>query len=162
MAATVLFKITGGVMIPEIEMPISATILELKKKIESVLKLKAERQTLRHHNQELNNGRTIAYYDFKKNVATLVLHFKPLPGKPKFNVLVKSKYDEFNVKVKETTLVADLFKEIEKRLRYSLIKNYNVYHLSTKIEEEDLPVTAYYICEGSNIEVKLKIWDRVV
>ncbi|KAK3185214.1 hypothetical protein Dsin_032500 [Dipteronia sinensis] len=117
MAATVLFKITGGVVIPEVEMPISATILELKKKIkiESVLKLKAERQTLRHQNQELNNDRTIAYYDFKKNVATLVLHFKPLPGKPKFNITVKDGDDEFNVKVKETTLVADLFKEIEKR-----------------------------------------------
>ncbi|KAK3211216.1 hypothetical protein Dsin_015922 [Dipteronia sinensis] len=71
MAATVLFTITGGEVVPEIKMPVSATILKLKKKIESVLNLKAERQTLRYDNEELNNDRTIAYYDFKKNVATL-------------------------------------------------------------------------------------------
>ncbi|KAK2662841.1 hypothetical protein Ddye_001415 [Dipteronia dyeriana] len=153
MAATVLFTITGGEVIPEIEMPVSATILELKKKIESVLNLKAERQTLRHDNEELNNDRTIAYYNFKKNVATLVLHFKPLSGKPKFNITVKDGDDEFNVKVKETTLIADLIKKIEKCTGYS-IKYMNLYHLSTKIEEEDLPITAYYISEGSKIEVK--------
>ncbi|KAK0588597.1 hypothetical protein LWI29_003049 [Acer saccharum] len=153
MAATVLFTITGGEVIPEIEMPVSATILELKKKIESVLNLKAERQTLRHDNEELNNDRTIAYYDFKKNVATLVLHFKPLLGKPKFDITLKEGDDEFNVKVKETTSVADLIKKIEKCMGCS-IKYMNLYHLSTKIEEEDLPITAYYIFEGSEIEVK--------
>ncbi|KAI9177954.1 hypothetical protein LWI28_021036 [Acer negundo] len=94
-------------------MPVSATILELKKKIGSVLNLKVERQTLRHDNEELYNDRTIAYYDFKKNVATLVLHFKPLSGKPKFNITVKDGDDEFNFKVKETTLIADLIKKIE-------------------------------------------------
>ncbi|KAK3185215.1 hypothetical protein Dsin_032501 [Dipteronia sinensis] len=153
MAATVLFTITGGEVIPEIEMPVSATIFELKKKIESVLNLKVERQTLRHDNEELNNGRTIAYYDFQKNVATLVLHFKPLSGKPKFNITLKDGNEEFNVKVKETTLIGDLIKKIEKCMGCS-IKYMNLYHLSTKIEEEDLPITAYYISEGSEIEVK--------
>ncbi|KAL5766386.1 hypothetical protein ACOSP7_017003 [Xanthoceras sorbifolium] len=154
MAATVLFKITGGEVIPEIEMLETATILDLKKRIESVLNLKAERQILRtYDNQELNNDRTNAHYDFKKNVATLVLHFKPLPGKSKFNILVKVGDDEFNLKVKETTLVGDLIKKIEKRLICSS-KYMNLYHLSTKLEEEDLPLTTYYISEGSEIEVK--------
>ncbi|KAK1568726.1 hypothetical protein Q3G72_027927 [Acer saccharum] len=154
MAAIVLFTITGGEVIPEIEMAVSATILELKKKIKSVLNLKAERQTLRHDNEELNDDRTIVYYDFKKNVATLVLHFKPpLSGKPKFDITVKDGDDEFNVKVMETTSIADLIKKIEKCTGYS-IKYMNLYHLSTKIEEEDLPITAYYISEGSEIEVK--------
>ncbi|KAL5831759.1 hypothetical protein ACOSQ4_017113 [Xanthoceras sorbifolium] len=123
MAVTVLFKITGGEVIPEIEMLETATILDLKKRIESVLNLKAERQILRtYDNQELNNDRTIAHYDFKKNV-------------------------------KETTLVGDLIKKIEKRLICSS-KYINLYHLSTKLEEEDLPLTTYYISEGSEIEVK--------
>ncbi|KAK1587329.1 hypothetical protein Q3G72_011798 [Acer saccharum] len=154
MAATVLFTITGGEVVPEIEMPVSATVLELKKKIELVLNLKVERQTLRYDNEELNNDQSIAYYDFKKNVATLVLHFKLLSGKPKFNILVKSNREEFNLKVKETTLVAELKKKVEKH-SYS-IKYLDLYHLSTKMDDDDLPLSAYYVSEGSEIDVKHK------
>ncbi|KAI9164734.1 hypothetical protein LWI28_001051 [Acer negundo] len=154
MAATVLFAITGGEVVPEIEMPVSGTIFELKKKIESVLNLKVERQTLRYDNEELINDRSTAYYDFKKNVATLVLHFKLLSGKQKFNILVKSNREEFNVKVKETTLVAELKNKIEKH-SYS-IKYLDFYHLSTKMDADDLPLSAYYVSEGSEIKVKHK------
>ncbi|KAK0606055.1 hypothetical protein LWI29_033678 [Acer saccharum] len=127
-------------------MPVSATVLELKKKIELVLNLKVERQTLRYDNEEINNDQSIAYYDFKKNVATLVLHFKLLSGKPKFNLLVKSNREEFNVKVKETTLVAEVKKKVEKH-SYS-IKYLDFYHLSTKMDDDDLPLSAYYVSEA--------------
>ncbi|KAJ4724367.1 Ubiquitin domain-containing protein [Melia azedarach] len=152
MAATVKFKITGGEVVPEIEMLASATIFDLKKKIESILEVGVSRQTLRFNNQVLTNERKIERYNFSQS-ATLVLLVAPLPGHPRLKICVKSPYElSSNIRVKETTLVADLKKEISDRWIVAA-KSMTLYRLSTKMEE-DLPVSDYYVCEGSKIEVR--------
>ncbi|KAK3211217.1 hypothetical protein Dsin_015923 [Dipteronia sinensis] len=107
--ATVQFRITGGEVTPEITMPISATILDLKERIQLFTGIVMTRQTLRFNNQELTNDRTIGHYGFGQ-FATLVLDVKPLNDQfPKFYILVKSCNEQSKmIKVKETTLVGDL------------------------------------------------------
>lgn len=83
MAATVAFKITGGELIPEIQMLSSETILDLKKRIEARLDVPVARQTLRFNNQVLPNDLKINHYDFnighdRHQVVTLALVVSPL------------------------------------------------------------------------------------
>lgn len=157
MMAMVHFTITGGEVIPEIEMPMFAPILDLKERIEEILDVDVARQTLNFNNQVLTNDQTIGHLNLGP-FAALALVVTPLAGQPKFNILVKSINEEINITVKETTLVVDLKRKLERR-RGILIEKITLHRLSKEMGD-DFPLSAYYVCEGSEVEMTTKIEPR--
>ncbi|KAH9790060.1 hypothetical protein KPL71_003270 [Citrus sinensis] len=157
MMAMVHFAITGGEVIPEIEMPMFATILDLKETIEEILDVDVARQTLNFNNQVLTNDQTIGHLNLGP-FAALALVVTPLAGQPKFNILVKSINEEINIRVKETTLVVDLKRKLERRCGI-LFEKITLHRLSKEMED-DFPLSAYYVCEGSEVEMTTKIEPR--
>ncbi|KAK0604408.1 hypothetical protein LWI29_015381 [Acer saccharum] len=157
--ATVQFRISGGQVTPEITMPISATILDLKERIQLFTDICMTRQTLRFNNQELTNDRTISHYEFGQ-FATLVLGVKPLDDRyPKFFILVKSCNEQSKlIRVKETTLVGDLRSKIERHFGIPG-KLLSLFRLSQEMKDE-FPISAYYVCAGSQVEVVINIEPR--
>ncbi|KAJ4724369.1 Ubiquitin domain-containing protein [Melia azedarach] len=151
----VFFVIVGGQVKPEIEMPSHATILQLKRKIEEIVKITVSRQTLRYNGNVLENNKAISEFRFG-NSATLDLSVQPLTQLRKFPVFVNSDDREFmDIWVKERTLVASLKRKIEKHGGI-LAKHVNLYHLATKMED-DFPLSAYYIYPGSDVEMTVSI-----
>ncbi|KAJ4724374.1 Ubiquitin domain-containing protein [Melia azedarach] len=151
----VLLVISGGQVVPEIEMPISATILQLKERIEAVINILVLRQTLSFNDNVLRNDQTIDEFNFGK-FATVVLDVQPLAGQPKFNIFVQSSAEEVTaISVRETTLVAALKRKIEKSCGV-LAKNVSLYHLSKEMEDE-FPLCAYYVCPGSEVEMTISM-----
>ncbi|KAL5764668.1 hypothetical protein ACOSQ2_017262 [Xanthoceras sorbifolium] len=156
--ATVQFQITGGQVTPVIAMPISATILDLKERIQLFTDIEMARQTLRFNDRELTNDQTISHYSFGE-FAQLVLDVKPLDNEPKFDILVKSCNEQSKlIRVKETTLVGELRSKIERRFGIPG-KLMNLYRLSEDMKD-DFPLSAYYVCEGCQVEVVTNIEPR--
>ncbi|KAK1587890.1 hypothetical protein Q3G72_017961 [Acer saccharum] len=157
--ATVQFRITGGEVTPEITMPISATVLDLKERIQLFTGIVMTRQTLRFNNQELTNDRTISHYGFGQ-FATLVLDVKPLNDQfPKFYILAKYGNEQSKmIKVKETTLVGDLRSKIERQFGIPG-KLMSLYRLSHEMND-DFPLSAYYVCAGCEVEVVINTESR--
>lgn len=157
MMAMVHFAITGGEVIPEIEMPMFATILDLKETIEEILDVDVARQTLNFSNQVLTNDQTIGHLNLGP-FAALGLVVTPLAGQPKFNILVKYINEEINIRVKETTLVVDLKRKLERRC--GILTEKITLHRLSKEMEDDFPLSAYYVCEDSEVEMTTKIEPR--
>lgn len=150
MAETVKFKILGGEITPEIEIPVSATIPDLKTRIETILGIAVGRQTLRYNNRELVNDQKIQHYNFGR-AAELILKVTPPAGRPRFNISAKSNYNaQVKVKVKETTRVSKLKKKLEEHWIFST-EDLTLYRLGQEMED-DFPLSAYYISEGAHIE----------
>lgn len=71
---------------------------------------------------------------------------------------MKSINEEINIRVKETTLVVDLKRKLERR-RGILIEKITLHRLSKEMED-DFPLSAYYVCEDSEVEMTTKIEPR--
>lgn len=111
--AMVLLKIVGGEVIPEIEMLESATVLDLKEKIETILNVGVARQTLKFRNQVLMNDQTIGHWNFEQH-ASIVL-CQATGWQPKFNISVENNYGEKTIlKVRENTLVDEVKGRLDK------------------------------------------------
>jgi hypothetical protein len=79
--AMVLLRIIGGELEPEIEMPASATILELKERINELLNVEVARQTLWYSYTRLENNCSIESYGFGQ-FTWLALRVNPLMAQP--------------------------------------------------------------------------------
>ncbi|KAJ7972369.1 Ubiquitin family protein [Quillaja saponaria] len=152
----VLFTIAGGEVVPEIEMPTHGNILDLKQKIEEEMYVPVGRQTLLFNGMELNNNYPIEY--IYQEFVTLNLVVAPLHGQPKINVVVRSPSGEEYVRIKETASVADLRRKI---VRLWGIPNEKLIlrHLSKEMRD-DLQLSAYYVTEGSEVEVTVTVDPR--
>lgn len=153
----VLFRITGGELKPEIEMPPSATILELKEKIHELLKVEVGRQTLMFGHILMENDRIIDSYFFPQFIM-LSLTVTPLLGQPKVNISLKSIDKVENIRIRETQKVVELREKISRRWGIP-IKQITLFRLSEEMDD-NLLLSAYYICQDSEIEVKIQIDTR--
>lgn len=152
--AMVLFRIIGGELEPEIEMPATTTILELKERIDEILKVEVARQTLWFGFTSLENDHSIESYSFS-HFTTLGLIVRPLPRQLKFNILVKSSSRVEHIRVRETQKVAELRNKISKHWSIPVV---NVAFIRlTKKMDDDLPLCTYYIVQDFEVEVKVRI-----
>lgn len=145
----VVFRITGGELQPEIEVPAEATFLDLKDLIQSRLDIKVSRQMLMFNDKELRDDQIIAQLGV--DFAPLLLVVAPLSGQPKFCIIVESSIKDFIVKVRETYTVSHLKMKIQKQSGI-LFNNMRLYRLSEEMDD-DLPLSAYYVCHGSKVEM---------
>ena len=140
-------------MVREIEMSTASTILELKRRIEEDLNVRVGRQTLWFDQIVLKDVKTIAHYDFY-SAASVHLTVMPEPEK-EFFIVLKSSRPVADVKVKETNTVFDLKMKIQKLWGIEK-KNVTLFRLSKEMED-DLLLCAYYVYEGSKVEVEIAI-----
>jgi hypothetical protein len=153
----VLFRITGGELKPEIEMPASATILALKERINEVLNMEVARQTLSFGSMLMENDRIIDSYGFPQFVV-LSLIVRPLSGQRKINILVKSSSKVERIRMRETQKVAELREKISRRWGIS-VKKMTLLRLSKEMDD-NLLLSAYYISRDSEVEVKVHTQPR--
>ncbi|KOM35180.1 hypothetical protein LR48_Vigan02g133000 [Vigna angularis] len=153
----VYFKITGGEIVPEIEMMSSDTIFDLKQKIQKELDVEIYRQSLWHHNRIMRDHEYIEDYDFRMS-ETLYLTVTPLPLHHKLHVLIRSVGSDGYVRVKETDKVSDLRRKVE---RYWVVPS-NLITLTRHnvVMENNLPLYAYYVNEASEIQLAVTIEPR--
>lgn len=156
-------RIEGRKLVPDISLPWSATVLDLKEHIQFLLDVKIERQTLKANGEVLVSDQIVG----EEYIHTVFLEVSPLAGDPEFEIVLDYEGEEIKVRVKETTLVGELKGKIERRWgspgkhrslhRLSLVGNQSflLYRLSTQMEDH-LPLSAYYVSEGSRIEVKTR------
>ncbi|KAJ4724376.1 Ubiquitin domain-containing protein [Melia azedarach] len=160
--AAIVLRFTGKELIPVMEIPLSATINELKERIEALLDVHVTRQTLSFNRETLRDDKTVGYY-FSNLLphATVALAVQTLQGEPDFNISVKFEEDMIDVRVKETTLVYDLKGMIERRSGI-LSKHMKLLRLGTEMVDH-FPISSYYVCgegEGSQVELTLNINPR--
>ena len=150
--AIVLLRIIGSELEPEIEMLISATILELKERINELLNVEVARQTLWYSYTRLKNNCSIESYGFG-HCTWLALRVNPLMGQPKFNILVKFAGMVEHIRVRETQTVAELRNKISRHWSI-LVVNVALIGLSKKIKDH-VPLSTYHI--GHDLKVELKV-----
>jgi len=144
--------------VPEIQMTLSDTVFDLKRKIQKELDVEIYRQNLWHHNRIMRDHEYIEDYDFRVS-ETLYLSVTPLPPRHKLHVLIKSAgSDDGYVRVRETDKVNDLRSKVE---RYWGVPS----HLITLrrrnvVMENNLPLYAYYVNEASEVELSITIQAR--
>lgn len=153
----VLFRIVGGEVRPEIEMPASATILVLKERIKEILNVEVTRQTLWLGDILLENDRIIDSYDFAQFVM-INLIVTPFLGQPKVNILVKSSNKVEHIRMRETKKVAELKNKISRRWGIPVRKM--TLHRLSKEMDDNLPLSAYYINQDSEVEVRVHVEAR--
>ncbi|KAJ1392264.1 Ubiquitin-like domain superfamily [Sesbania bispinosa] len=152
------FTITGGEIVPEIEMESWETIFDLKSKIEDKLDVSMHRQSLWYNDRELiDDDRTVRGYDFLRD-ATLMLIVEPLPPHLKLHVLVKHFGGNGYVRVKETDKVSDLHNKVS--IYWGILPNsFSLHRHNVKLEDNH-PLRAYYINEASEIKLSVMIEPR--
>ncbi|KAK7392472.1 hypothetical protein VNO78_20911 [Psophocarpus tetragonolobus] len=153
----VYFKITGGEIVPEIEMMLSDTVFYLKWKIQKELDVEVHRQSLWHHNRMLRDHECIEDYDFREN-ETLYLTVTPLPPHHKLHVLVKSFGSDGYVRVKETDKVNELYNKVEKY--WGIPSNRIILKRRNVVMENNLPLYTYYVNEASEVQLFISIEPR--
>lgn len=151
-------KIAGGEVIPEIAIPPSATVLELKERIKEVLDVEVDRQTLQFCHLKLENHRSIESYGSAGSLSMLEMEVTPLPGQPKFRIAVKSAFKEDVFMVRETQKVADLESQISQSWGI-LPESLTLFRLSEKMERYH-PLSAYYVNQDSEVKVAIDIEPR--
>lgn len=153
-----VLMITGKEVKPLIEISISQTILELKQKIEDLTGVQVFRQTLDFDRRIMSNDKTVSYY-FGNEVypedppMPIALTVQPLEGQPRFNILVRFNDGMIGFVVRETTLVADLKRMIEE-CTHILSKYVKLRRLDKEMEDQ-FPLSEYYICVLSHVEMTL-------
>ena len=101
----------------------------------------------------LKDVETIAHYGFH-SATSVHLTVMPEPEK-EFLIVLKSSRLVANVKVKETNTVFDLKMKIQKLWGIEK-KKCNSFRLSKEMEDDFL-LCAYYVYEGSEVEVEIAI-----
>ncbi|CAL1374335.1 unnamed protein product [Linum trigynum] len=167
MATATKFKINGRTLAPEIPLPSpSATVLDLKQEIQSLLGVAVTRQRLFHKGDgELLNHRTVESYKMKaeerKSVANLDLTVEPLPKKrrgEKISFVVKCGDEKATFTFRECDTVCDLESEVLDRFNCSYpikLRCAGIVLPSWYGDDEDFSLYECYLSEGTVIEVAL-------
>ncbi|CAL1387220.1 unnamed protein product [Linum trigynum] len=167
MATATKFKINGRTLAPEVPLPSpSATVLDLKQAIQSMLGVPVARQRLFHKGDgELLNHRTIQSYNLKaeerKSVANLDLTVEPLPKKrrgERISFVVKCGDEKATLNLRETDTLRDLRWEIYGRFKTctptelrcaGVTLPWPVCHGD---DSDDVDLYEYYLSEGTVFE----------
>ncbi|EEF30947.1 conserved hypothetical protein [Ricinus communis] len=151
----VLLRITKHVT-AELEMPLNATIYELKREIEARFDVEVAKQTLCHGDVVLEDDSSIGSYNFEEltNLELSVTPDHAPPLAPKFSILVCSCTKEMEVNVRETHTVAHLKEKLERRWGV-FHGNISLIHASREMEDDDHTLSEYGVSEGSEIEFVL-------
>ncbi|KAI6673274.1 hypothetical protein NL676_001180 [Syzygium grande] len=154
----VLLRIDGGEITPQIEVTYFDTILNLKEMIRDVLGVEIERQTLVYDERTLLDDEEIRHCIFGRDSATVTLSVAPLPEGTKIAVQLESSLKQGSMRTRETDSVADLRSKIERRwgLRNCSI---TLFRLDTQMNE-DLPLSAYYVVDGTKIDVQVTLFEE--
>ncbi|KAK7279327.1 hypothetical protein RJT34_24375 [Clitoria ternatea] len=153
----VYFTIAGGEIVPEIEMSSSETILDLKEKIRKELEVEVDRQNLWYNNRMLRDHELIADHGFRGNVR-LMLNVTPLSPDYKLHVMVKHPGSDGFVRVRETDKVRHLRGKVE-RCWGVPPRRFTLSRLNVEMKD-NFPLSAYYINEASEVELKIIIEPR--
>lgn len=156
--AMVLIIITGGQITPEVEVPPTATVLQAKERIEERLNIEVHRQSLWADNIELQNHETVENH-VGERYGMLRLSVTP-SSLPKCNILLKFPNQSVGyVRIKETCTVDDLRSKIGRRWGIVTSDRITLFHRSTEMLS-DRPLSAYYITDDSEVEVKIETEAR--
>lgn len=153
----ICFKITGGQIVPEIDMVASETIFDLKLEIQKELGVGVERQSLWYYTRELRDEEVIEAYRFRER-ETLNLTVRALPQGTKVHVLVKQMGANGYVRMRETDKVADLRRKVEKY--WGIPQRLFFLRRFDREMEDDLPLFAYYITEDTEVHLVVNIEPR--
>ncbi|KAI3437500.1 DYW_deaminase domain-containing protein [Psidium guajava] len=155
----VLLRIAGGEITPQIEVTRFDTILNLKETIRDALGVEVGRQTLVYDERALLDDVEIRHCIFGREPATVTLHVAPLPEGTKIAVRLESSLKQESMRrIQETDSVAGLRSKIERRwgLRSCSIA---LFPLDTQMSE-DLPLSAYYVVDGAEIDVQVTLIEE--
>lgn len=154
----VLLRIDGGEITPQIEVTYFDTILNLKEMIRDVLGVEIGRQTLVYDERTLLDDEEIRHCIFGRDSATVTLSVAPLSEGTKIAVQLESSLKQGSMRTRETDSVADLQNKIERRwgLRNCSI---TLFRLDTQMNE-DLPLSAYYVVDGTKIDVQVTLFEE--
>ncbi|KAI9086258.1 hypothetical protein K1719_031712 [Acacia pycnantha] len=144
-------------IVPEIDMVASETILDLKLEIEKELNVEVERQSLWYNTRELKNHEMIQRYRFRQ-CETLNLRVKEMEERRKVHVLVKQEGANGYVRLRETDSVAHLLKKVEKY--WGIPRSLFTLRRFGIQMEDHLPLIAYYITEDTEVELCVNIEPR--
>ncbi|KAJ4724372.1 Ubiquitin domain-containing protein [Melia azedarach] len=157
----VSFLIGGGALVPEIELPTSATVLELKEMLGEVIEILVSRLTLTFNGTVLTDDQVVGEFHWGNFPTLLLLQVEPLPGNPEFLIFVNSNADQtvpVGISVRETTTVDELMVKIEEECGVSA-ENFTLHYLGKEMEF-NFPLSAYYISPGCEVEMTLNPTDN--
>ncbi|KAJ4724371.1 Ubiquitin domain-containing protein [Melia azedarach] len=157
----VSFVIGGGAMVPEIELPTSATVLELKQMLGEVIEILVSRLTLTFCGTVLTDDQVVGEFHRGNFPAILFLQVEPLPGNPEFLIFVNPSADQnvpVGISVRETTTVEELMVKIEEECGVSA-ETFTLHYLG-KAMDFNFPLSSYYISPGCEVEITLNPTDN--
>lgn len=154
----VLLHIAGGEITPQIEVGHFENILNLKEMIRDVLGVEIGRQTLAYDERVLHDDEEIRHCIFGRDSVTVTLRVAPLPEGTKIAVQLESSLKQGSMRTRETDSVANLRNKIERRwgLRNCSIA---LFRLDTQMNG-DLPLSAYYVVDGTVIDVQVTLFEE--
>ncbi|GAV92713.1 ubiquitin domain-containing protein, partial [Cephalotus follicularis] len=145
----VTFLIEGAVVKPIITMPTSATIRQLKKKIEEYTDIPISRQILSHDNTKLIDDFIINHYNFGP-IPGIQLEVETDPNQMDVNITVTSPVFKVRLKVNQMESVMQLKQKIGDMWGIET-KDITLWHLCRRMQDDHL-LHMYYINEGSDVE----------
>ncbi|KAJ4724370.1 Ubiquitin domain-containing protein [Melia azedarach] len=159
--SSVSFLIGGGALVPEIELPTSATVLELKEMIGEVIDILVSRLTLTFNGTVLADDQVVGEFHGEILPTLLFLQVQPLPGNPEFPIFVKYSAQQtvpLVISVRETTTVDELMVKIEEECGVSA-ENFTLHYLAKEMEF-NFALSAYYISPACEVEMTLNSTDN--
>ncbi|XP_038703887.1 uncharacterized protein LOC120000085 [Tripterygium wilfordii] len=131
-----------------IEVPKSATVLQLKEKINECTSVPVARQTLLFKNSELQDAMTLIESNMEF-VAGIVLQIEPNMEDMDVNITVTSPAFKSAFNVNQMDTVLSLKKKIRERWGFP-IEQITLWRLDYEMRDE-MPLLAYYIYDGSDL-----------
>ncbi|KAK9284415.1 hypothetical protein L1049_023587 [Liquidambar formosana] len=149
----VTIVVEGAEVKPTITISTSATILQLKGKIEGYTGVCVSRQTLWLRTLELKDSNFIDYYGLT-DIVPIRLVTQPLPTELKLDITVSAAALGYQLKfqVKETDTVYQLKQKIEETWGVSP-EDISLWHLAVEMKD-DHHLSNYYIHEGSQVNLR--------
>ncbi|WJZ99478.1 hypothetical protein VitviT2T_017920 [Vitis vinifera] len=134
-----------------IHIPQSATILQLRERIQQYTGVDLDRQII------FDKETRLLWLDFQTvgecgytSSGTIFLLVLPLPLGAQLCIKISSWAAEFHLTVQDNDTVSDLKKKIRTERKFSPEKRINLFHLFTEMHDHD-PLYKYYVNVGSTI-----------
>ncbi|KAJ9184314.1 hypothetical protein P3X46_004049 [Hevea brasiliensis] len=150
-------KVTTNQGLSEFSMPLSATIFQVKQKINESFPnyIVGSEEVLFYNGQVLDDDRSLESYNFRDLVS---LNLDVTLQQPKFYILAKSFNKETVMKVKPTTTVSHLKDKIERK--WGIFKDDLILAHNHEAMKDDFPLSYYNVHANSIIEVVTQYLSR--
>lgn len=144
----VTFLISGGEIRPQITMPTSATILQLKQMINEKIRVPVSRQNLLYGNTKLLDWTPINRYNFG-TFTELILATDMYPDERVITVSVSSPAFDIGLRVNKVHKVIQVKQKLAEICAIDT-ESITLWYMSKKMQDEK-PLYKYYITDGSQI-----------